>query len=110
MKTSNIVIGVLLAVICALVLYLIFSKPAVVVDDHQSKIEELENQILQDELVIQSLTFQADSLLNVAVFLDRKADSLEQVKTKVKHHYHEIYVDIASASNNRLDSIIRSNW
>ena len=37
-------------------------------------------------------------------------DSLEAIEPKIKHHYHEIYLDIPNASNAKLDSILRSNW
>jgi peptidoglycan hydrolase CwlO-like protein len=109
MKRSNLVIGVLLLIILALVLYNIFSKPDNL-NDHQARIDILENQISEYENAITTLTFQADSLNNVAVFLESKSDSLEQVKRKVKNIYHEIYIDINTANNVQLDSIIRSNW
>ena len=37
-------------------------------------------------------------------------DSLEAIEPVIKHHYHEIYLDIPNASNAKLDSILRSNW
>jgi len=110
MKKVNLVITVLLLIIFGLVIYNIFSKPETVVNDYDAEIQNLEAEILIYKNAIVKLTLQADSLSGTVHDLEIKSDSLEQVKTKVKTIYHEIYIDINNSSNTQLDSIIRSNW
>ena len=107
---SNIVIGVLLLIIFALIVYNIWSKPAPVLDDREAEIQKLELQIQQYETTITLLTEKADSLTGAVSALSAVNDSLESVKQEVKHVYHKIYIDISSASNQQLDSILRANW
>ena len=46
----------------------------------------------------------------VATDAENYSDSLENIKPIIKHHYHEIYRDIADGTIVELDSIVRATW
>ncbi len=81
-----------------------------VVDSHVKEVNDLEQQIAVWDSLINEQILITDSLKAEVDSLHIENDSIASSKIKVKHVYHEIYKDINIASNNQLDSIIRSNW
>ena len=102
LKPSYIVIG-LLVIIFILGCILIFRKPAVIHTDNQKELDRLtnNNKMLMDETLI--LNNQVDSLYKVQT-------GIIEIKTIIKHIYHDQIKNVVTADSNQLDSIIRANW
>lgn len=87
---------------------MILSKPAPIIEpfDDSALKKEIE---LRDSIIEQweSSALYWQSISEIAM---KKVDSLESLKPKVKHHYHEIYKDISDGTVVYLDSLIRSRW
>lgn len=106
-KETKIIAGLLL-VIFALIVYIIMRAPDVVVEPFDEK--PLRDEIARRDTAIAYWSKKAKDHYWQSVMLQNRADSLEETKVVIKHHYHEIYRDIPTASNQQLDSIIRTNW
>jgi hypothetical protein len=63
----------------------------------------LRDSIKMQELLIEKYEVQIELSMN-------KIDSLENLKPKIQHHYHEIYKTLPHATNAQLDSILRASW
>lgn len=107
MIKSNHILYILLVIILVLAGIIIFRKP---VKESGSEITKLKNSIVKKDSLIKAYQQDADTYEQKAQDFTDKIDSLNQVKQRVKHIYHDIYKDINTAGNKRLDSIIRANW
>ena len=76
----------------------------------KTSIEKYEREIAKKEMEINLWKASAELLQENADILKAQVDSLSKLKQKVKIQYREVYTIINSASNNELDSVIRSNW
>ena len=111
MKISkNFLIIALVIVIMLLMFFNIWENHPSVVDSHVKEVNDLEQQIAVWDSLAHKQMLINDSLQAQVDSLHIENDSIASSKIKVKHIYHEIYKDISTASNNELDSIIRSNW
>lgn len=72
-------------------------------DKYEQKIKNQEQQINQWKKKAEDLKENKKLLLN-------QIDSLSHLKNKIKIKYREVYINISTANNNELDSLIRANW
>jgi hypothetical protein len=78
--------------------------------DYESIVDSLNISISIQNNIIRKNNIYTDSISTINTSLSNKFDSLSLAKQKVKHIYHEVYNDIPTASNSKLDSIVRANW
>ena len=107
MKSNN-VIYILLGVIFILFCFIIFKKENVRIITTDTSV--LEQKIRDKEIENNLLSQKIDSLLTNTSALYAQVDSLSTLKQKVKIQYREKYIYIDNATNQQLDSLIRSNW
>tara|TARA_R110002167_G_scaffold72625_1_gene204028 strand:+ start:333 stop:662 length:330 start_codon:yes stop_codon:yes gene_type:complete len=105
---TNIIFGILLIVIFALVTYIIFSEPTIIG-------EAFDESSLREEIRLEDSTsgyWQKESIAwhNIANVLGNKSDSLANLKPSIKYYYNEKYTFNTNATTNQLDSVIRSIW
>ena len=105
---SNYVIYILLGVIFILLACIIFRKKDVKIITTDTS--ALEQQIKDKQAENALLSLKVDSLLNQTSVLYAQVDSLSTLKQKIKIEYREKYIYIDNATNQQLDSLIRSNW
>jgi hypothetical protein len=108
MKTSNIVIAVLIGIVAVLVLVLILRKPVQVVEKPDETF--LQKQLEQERAKVQYWESQSIYWSNVAGRAIHTSDSLKALPPKIKRIYEDTYKTIRTGTAVQLDSVIRSNW
>jgi hypothetical protein len=108
MKTSNIVITVLIGIVAVLVLVLILRKPVQVVEKPDETF--LQERLKQEQAKVQYWEYQSKYWQNVAGHAIHTSDSLKALPPKIKRIYEDTYKTIHTGTAVQLDSIIRSNW
>lgn len=108
MTTQNKILGVLLLIILALVVYIIVKSPG-------DKDESFDPAALREQIRIKDSTAthweeEANSWHNLANTLGHKNDSLQHLKPEIQYHYAKKYTFNANANTAQLDSVIRSSW
>ena len=96
------IFAALLAIIVILSCVIIFRKSVTVVDS-TSEIELLRADNLLRKKNTELLNLKIDSLRI-------EITNLGNIKTVIKHIYHEQIIKVNTASANQLDSTIRANW
>lgn len=98
---ANLIVGVLLIVIVILFGVIIFRKPQVitVTEDDQNYRYKIDSLATANKKLLEDLNIKRVEI-----------DSLNNVKSKVKHIYHDQINLVSTADSKQLDSIIRANW
>ena len=108
MSKSNLIHFILLGALLVCLYLLIIRKPKVIVEpfDDSALLEQIR---LKDSA---ATYWEADATywLNISVDHERRADSLENIKTNTKNEYSPIYQAIPGATATQRDSILRANW
>ena len=107
---NNYVIAGLTCIIAILLMFNIFRNPAPAPNNNEEKMQELLSTIKKQKQIIKDINQEISQLKDDVSILTLTNDSLSNIKQTVKHHYHEIYLDISNSNNLQLDSIIRANW
>lgn len=107
---KNVVIIILLIIVSIFVYAHIFRGSEPQTDEHQPKIDSLEQAILLKDSLLDQYQTEFDSIYNAVQQIQDENDSLTEVKQKVKTEYETIYVNLNGASNKRLDSLIKTYW
>jgi hypothetical protein len=102
---------VLIIVILSYVLIYYNSVSGFPPEAEKTSVEKFEREIAKKQMEINLWKASAELLQENANILEAQVDSLNKLKQKVKIQYREVYTIINNnASNNELDSVIRSNW
>ena len=107
-KNSLIVSGAMLLIILGLIIYIIVSEPTPVVEPFDEG--PLREQIRLTDSVANHWQEESEAWQNVARIAEDKVDSLESLKPKI-YEDHDSQINFNStATDQQLDSVIRSNW
>lgn len=108
--SPKILIYVLTIIIFALIVHMIMRQPSTSEEVVPTNTDLYDAKIKKQQEEIILLKIKAEQLERKKKYLISKIDSLASVKSKIKIEYREVYTDISSANNNKLDSLIRANW
>jgi len=105
---TNIIIGTALLVILVLISYIIINEPIRVIEAFDEA--PLREQIRLRDSVADHWEQESAAWRNVARIAEDKVDSLEKLKPQIyENHNNQINFN-ATATDEQLDSVIRSNW
>ena len=105
---SNIILGILLIIIFGLTAYIIFSDPVEVVEAFDEG--PLREEIRLQDSIANHWQEESEAWQNIARIAEDKVDSLESLKPKI-YEDHDSQINFNStATDQQLDSVIRSNW
>ena len=108
MHKSNIILAGLLITIFGLITYIIFSSPTTVVEPFDEI--PFRKEIARRDSIATHWQDVSQAWQAIALRAEDKIDSLKQLKPDIYiNHDNQINFN-STASNNQLDSVIRSNW
>lgn len=107
-KNSLIVIGTALLVILALISYIIINEPIRVVETFDEA--PFREQIRLKDSLADHWIQESEAWRHTARIAESKVDSLQKLKPQIyENHNNQINFN-ATATDQQLDSVIRSNW
>lgn len=107
-KSINWPYAILIGIILVMGYFLIFRKPATIVEPFDET--PLRNEIAKKDSISNHWEQEAAAWQNLANIEGDKADSLEKYKPSIKYYYEKKYTFNANATVLQLDSVIRANW
>ena len=102
-------------IVTIILLLIVIVETGMLLQQPVSIIQSFDDSLLREDInkKIKSIKFLEQKISDLYVGIDSlkiQHEIYDSIEPEIKHHYHEIYIDIKHASNAKLDSLLRSSW